>query len=55
MVTFLDFEKVAPEKTVAILKQRQVLVKARRKIHKEKIKCEEKKRGSKVIRRINFE
>ena len=31
MVTFLDFEKAANEKTVIFSKERQVLVKARKK------------------------
>ena len=43
MLTFFYFKLAATEKCVVYLKQRQVLIKARRKIHKEKIKWEEKK------------
>ena len=43
MLTFFYFKLAATEKCVVYLKQRQVLIKDRRKIHKEKIKWEEKK------------
>lgn len=54
MVTFLDFERAVNEQAVVLLKKRQVLVKARRKIHDEKASGK-KKRNSKAIRRINFD
>ena len=41
--------------SVAFLKQRQILVKARRTFHVEKIKSEERKRTSNAIRSVNFD
>ena len=44
MTTFVHFKQVANEKCVVFLKQRQILIKARRKFYEEKIKWEEKKK-----------
>ena len=43
MVTFLDFEKAANEKTVIFSKERQVLVKARKKFPMKKLNDRKKK------------
>ena len=55
MITFVDFKHLANEKSVVFLKERQTLIKVRRKLYEEKIKWEEKKRTSNAITRVNFD
>ena len=45
MLTFLDFEKAANEKTVILLKRHQFIKRLCRKIHDERIWWEERKKN----------
>ena len=55
MITFLDLEKIANEKSVVFfLKKRKILLKARENFREERIKWEERTKKSKAIRKSIF-
>ena len=49
MLTFLDFEKAANEKTVILLKRHQFIKRLCRKIHDERIWWEERKKKQVIL------